>query len=280
MFLADNGSSWYLSGAPDPRWDDDELHQLGLLHGSDFEAVDESSLMASPYSARTSAPPPLAGSLAFTPVTPCRLVDIRSVAQDLLPRTNRSYAASDAVRIGQAGGSPGGCAIPNGASALMLTLTAIAPTQVGNLVSYAVEGPSPLASALNFKAAQIIANTTIVAITPGAADNLSIYNNSGGSTPLAVDVVGYFWDNAAADCPKTTQIQAIPPSGSATVSATCSAGYHAAGGGCSANAANAVEWVDRRPLPDGSGFACAAVNVSGGAIDVTVDALCCRRAGR
>jgi hypothetical protein len=40
MFVADNGSDWYLSGAPDPRWDDDELHTLGQLKGSDFEAVD------------------------------------------------------------------------------------------------------------------------------------------------------------------------------------------------------------------------------------------------
>jgi hypothetical protein len=59
MFLADNGSSWFLSGAPDPRWDDDELHQLGRLSGSDFEAVDESSLMADPDSGRTSAVMPL-----------------------------------------------------------------------------------------------------------------------------------------------------------------------------------------------------------------------------
>jgi hypothetical protein len=54
MFLADNGSSWFLSGAPDPRWDDNELHQLGGLTGADFEAVDESSLMADPDSGRTS----------------------------------------------------------------------------------------------------------------------------------------------------------------------------------------------------------------------------------
>ena len=28
MFLADNGSAWYLSGAPDTRWDDDDLQSL------------------------------------------------------------------------------------------------------------------------------------------------------------------------------------------------------------------------------------------------------------
>lgn len=39
MFVADNGSNWYISGAPDSRWDDDELHDLGQVKGRDFEAV-------------------------------------------------------------------------------------------------------------------------------------------------------------------------------------------------------------------------------------------------
>jgi hypothetical protein len=39
MIVADNGSSWYLSGAPDPRWSDDELHTLGQVPGSAFEVV-------------------------------------------------------------------------------------------------------------------------------------------------------------------------------------------------------------------------------------------------
>ena len=45
--VADNGSAWYLSGTQDSRWDNDALHALGTLPGSDFEAVDTSSLMVS-----------------------------------------------------------------------------------------------------------------------------------------------------------------------------------------------------------------------------------------
>jgi len=53
MFVADNGSAWFLSGAPDGRWDDDDLHNLQTgVHGADFEAVDESSLMLDPSSAQ------------------------------------------------------------------------------------------------------------------------------------------------------------------------------------------------------------------------------------
>jgi hypothetical protein len=44
MILADNGSPWYISGAPNPRWNDDALHHLGDLFGHDFEVVDTSSL--------------------------------------------------------------------------------------------------------------------------------------------------------------------------------------------------------------------------------------------
>jgi hypothetical protein len=52
MILADNGSPWYLSGAPDDRWDNEALRDLRRLRGSDFEAVDASGLMASPDSGR------------------------------------------------------------------------------------------------------------------------------------------------------------------------------------------------------------------------------------
>ena len=48
--IADNGSSWYLTGAPDPRWNDGTLRRLRDVLGSNLEAVDESSLMLDPDS--------------------------------------------------------------------------------------------------------------------------------------------------------------------------------------------------------------------------------------
>jgi len=39
MMVADNGSNWYISGAPDPRWNDDELSTLKPIKGSNFEVV-------------------------------------------------------------------------------------------------------------------------------------------------------------------------------------------------------------------------------------------------
>lgn len=45
MILADNGSGYYISGAPDLRWDDDELHGLSGIKGSMFEAVNTSGFV-------------------------------------------------------------------------------------------------------------------------------------------------------------------------------------------------------------------------------------------
>jgi hypothetical protein len=44
MILADNGSPWYVSGAPNRHWSNDALHTLGRLTGADSEVVDTSSL--------------------------------------------------------------------------------------------------------------------------------------------------------------------------------------------------------------------------------------------
>jgi hypothetical protein len=44
MILADNGSPWYISGAPDPRWSNDDLHSLDRVTGADFQVVDTSHL--------------------------------------------------------------------------------------------------------------------------------------------------------------------------------------------------------------------------------------------
>jgi hypothetical protein len=55
--VADNGSSWYISGAPDARWDNDDLHGLGALKGSDFEFVDPSSMMTGPDSGKVTPTP-------------------------------------------------------------------------------------------------------------------------------------------------------------------------------------------------------------------------------
>ena len=44
MIVADNGTSWYISGEPNAHWSNDDLHTLGRVPGSAFEVVDTSKL--------------------------------------------------------------------------------------------------------------------------------------------------------------------------------------------------------------------------------------------
>lgn len=45
MILGDNGSDWFISGAPDPRWDDEVLNTLKRVKGKDFEVVKMGTLV-------------------------------------------------------------------------------------------------------------------------------------------------------------------------------------------------------------------------------------------
>ena len=103
MMLADNGSSWFLSGAPDDRWNNDDLHALTQLTGTDFEAVDVSPLMADPDSGQvlgaSAAPAINVGGVVsasafgeFPSVAPGSWIEIYG---SNLAADTRSWAASD-----------------------------------------------------------------------------------------------------------------------------------------------------------------------------------------
>jgi hypothetical protein len=48
MILADNGSPWYITGAPAAGWDDDDLRGLRRITGRDLEVVDTTGLRSTP----------------------------------------------------------------------------------------------------------------------------------------------------------------------------------------------------------------------------------------
>jgi len=67
MIMADNGSSMYISGAPDSRWDNNDLHSLGNLHASDFEVVQMNTVYDS--STVPSGAAPVISTFSATPAT-------------------------------------------------------------------------------------------------------------------------------------------------------------------------------------------------------------------
>ena len=56
IIVADNGSDWYISGAPNSHWNNTMLHTLDKITGNAFEAVDESGLMISANSGQAKQP--------------------------------------------------------------------------------------------------------------------------------------------------------------------------------------------------------------------------------
>jgi hypothetical protein len=132
--LADNGSSWYLTGAPDPRWDDDTLHNLGQVLGSNLEAVDESSLMLDPNSAAVATAP----ALSSVQVSPAKLVGGAGSPKNLvtlnapapatgaivsLSSSNTAAAAVPATVLVPAGGTSAGFSIQTSAVASATDVT-------------------------------------------------------------------------------------------------------------------------------------------------------------
>ena len=64
--IADNGSAWYITGAPDSRWNNDKLATLGRIKGSDFEAVDTHSMIVNPNSGQATTASSIATAFRLT----------------------------------------------------------------------------------------------------------------------------------------------------------------------------------------------------------------------
>jgi hypothetical protein len=45
LIVADNGSPWFITGAPSPHWNDEDLEQIKQVPGSEFEAVDSGAIL-------------------------------------------------------------------------------------------------------------------------------------------------------------------------------------------------------------------------------------------
>jgi alpha-tubulin suppressor-like RCC1 family protein len=133
---------------------------------------------------------PFEGSL-YVPVTPCRLVDTRSGSP-------LGAAGARPLRIGgagpgftQQGGSAGGCTIPEDATAVEVSLTAVDVTGVGFSRLWPGDRTEPGAAALNFGPGQNTTNSGTVALSRSGLVDLAVRNYSPQSRYI-VDVLGYY----------------------------------------------------------------------------------------
>jgi hypothetical protein len=88
------------------------------------------------------------------------------------------------------------CAVPTGAKAASINVTAVRPNGAGHLTLFPTGGTLPTVSTVNFAAGEpAIANGAIVPLGTAASNDLSVspYVAAPGSTVhLVIDVTGYF----------------------------------------------------------------------------------------
>lgn len=124
MIVADNGTSWVMSGAPDNRWNNQDLYNLEAIPGSDFEAIDESSLQVSANSGQASGSPSISTPLAkHSPTKTSTGINLpastpKQVIVDLV-NTKRSNSKNS---IPGTGGSSTMLSIVLGSVAVLLTI--------------------------------------------------------------------------------------------------------------------------------------------------------------
>jgi hypothetical protein len=140
----------------------------------------------------------------YVPIIPCRILDTRKGMGKF--QVNQPKAidvrGSDTTFTTQ-GGNPGGCGIPNSASAVEVTITAI-DSGSGFLRAWPASLTQPNATFLNYDPAFNVGNTG--SITLCGANGLSCQANKdmnlqayGSATHLVVDVAGYYQQPMAAN---------------------------------------------------------------------------------
>jgi hypothetical protein len=132
-------------------------------------------------------PAPTTAPSYYRPVTPARVLDTRFGIGG--PGGAINGGTSRAVQIAGAGGVPA-----TGATTVVLNVTVTQPTTPGFLTVYPSDAPLPVASNLNFKAAQTVPNLVTVRI--GADGKVKAFVNA-GAAHVIFDVAGWYGQDPA-----------------------------------------------------------------------------------
>lgn len=174
----------------------------------------------------------ITNDLVFTPVTPCRIFDTRVAGGIVTAGATRSFLAvaiSPSANFSSQGGSNTNCNVAAvGASAVVLNVTAVTPSNVGFTTVWKYGEARPLAAGITYNAGQLISNSVVVGI-PNPLGILDISLYSSAQAHYVADIVGYFSPPEATgfDCTNTT-VQSFTIAANSTNffnNPACPAGY-------------------------------------------------------
>lgn len=153
----------------------------------------------------------------YTPVASTRLVDTRTGGGPV--KADGTLVVSDTAN---------GATVPADATAVNVTITVVSPTAAnGDIEAYADSATRPAqGSNVNFVKGQTVANLATVPVVNGKID---LYNFSGGTVQIVVDLEGYYTASAPAyvppvsttwNLPAASQGETVTTGGSAVTNAT------------------------------------------------------------
>ena len=123
---------------------------------------------------------PAGNAIQYYTVVPCRRLDTRGGSP--LP----SHATLTVPL------TAGACGIPAGGRSVSLNVTVTEATAQGYLTLYPSTEPRPLASTINYMAGQTRANNAIIVLANDGSGTINVFNGSGGTVHVVIDVNGYF----------------------------------------------------------------------------------------
>jgi len=136
----------------------------------------------------------------YQTITPCRTVDTRNAGGRLPGGASRAFQTGGRLSgfAAQGARSPIGCGVPQRATAVEASFTAIDPVGTGFLRVFPNGRGTPNATFLNYSGGRGTTNSGTVPLAGLGLQDLAV-TNLGGASHLAVDVLGYYEPASAAN---------------------------------------------------------------------------------
>ncbi|CAN5660718.1 hypothetical protein BH10ACT1_BH10ACT1_25650 [soil metagenome] len=141
---------------------------------------------------------PLDPGSVYEAITPCRVVDTRAPSSSALgPNAQRGFqVGGTGSQFAAQGGKAGGCAIPEGATAVEASVTAVGPTATGFFRAWPTGVSAPNATFLNYSQGRSSTNTGSIALQVAGTENKDLtVENFSATADYVIDVQGYFIDS-------------------------------------------------------------------------------------
>lgn len=218
--------------------------------------------------------------LVYTAVVPCRVFDTRVAVGAMTAGETRHFVSAGADFVAQ-GGAASDCGIPEGASAVVMNVTAVGPASGGYLTVFPYGATQPLAASVNFIVRADNGNELVVKQTMGQAYDFSVFAFS--QSHVVGDVAGYYMAPIAGemDCLTANGTQSqIAPGAAFGLTATCQAGYSVTGGGVRSPGGNTDLTTSESYAQNGTSWFVNGRNTSSKSDTLQARAHCCRNLGR